>query len=81
MPIRNLFIILGCLIISAICYSEFHKNRYSDTIAEAMTIIETQALKKLTRRELFRSAMKGMVAQIDEHSAFIDGKEVSDFRE
>ncbi len=81
MPIRNLFIILGCLVISAICYSEFHKNRYSDTIAEAMSIIETQALKKLTRRELFRSAMKGMVAQIDEHSAFIDGKEVSDFRE
>lgn len=47
-----------------------------------MTIIETQALKKLSRRELFRAAMKGMVAQIDEHSAFIDGKEnVSEFRE
>ena len=82
MPTRNIFIILGCLVVSLVCYSEYHKNRYSDTIAEAMTIIETQALKKLSRRELFRAAMKGMVAQIDEHSAFIDGKEdVSEFRE
>lgn len=75
MPTRNIFIIAACLIVSSVCYSEFHKNRYSDTIAEAMTIIEEQALKKLSRRELFRAAMKGMVAQIDEHSAFVDGKE------
>lgn len=82
MPTRNIFIIFGCIIVSLVCYSEYHKNRYSDTIAEAMTIIETQALKKLSRRELFRAAMKGMVAQIDEHSAFIDGQEnVSEFRE
>lgn len=75
MPTRNIFIIAACVIVSSVCYSEFHKNRYSDTIAEAMTIIEEQALKKLSRRELFRAAMKGMVAQIDEHSAFVDGKE------
>ncbi|MEC9094915.1 MAG: S41 family peptidase [Planctomycetota bacterium] len=82
MPTRNIFIILGCLIVSLVCYSEYHKNRYSDTIAEAMTIIETQALKEFSRRELFRAAMRGMVSQIDEHSAFIDGKEkVSEFRE
>lgn len=82
MPTNNIFIIFGCLICSLVCYSEYQKNRYSDTIAEAMTIIETQALKKLSRRELYRAAMQGMVAQIDEHSAFIDGREdVSEFRE
>lgn len=81
MPTRNIFIILACLIVSAICYSEFHKNRYADTVAEAMTIIETQALKELTRRELFRAAMRGMVAQIDEHSAFYDMQETNEFRE
>lgn len=82
MPTRNISIIVACLIISLICYSEFHKNRYSDTIAEAMNIIETQALKKLSRRELFRAAMQGMVAKIDEHSAFYDRQEeVSQFRE
>lgn len=82
MPTRNIFIVIACLIVSLVCYSEFRKNRYSDTIAEAMTIIENQALKELSRRELFRAAMKGMVAQIDEHSAFIDGQEdVSEFRE
>ncbi len=81
MPTRNIFIIAACLIVSSVCYSEFHKNRYSDTIAEAMTIIEEQALKKLSRRELFRAAMKGMVAQIDEHSAFFDGKESTQMQE
>jgi carboxyl-terminal processing protease len=81
MPHRNLVTIFLAAIIGFACYHTAQKNRYASTIGSAMSIIEEQALEPSTRRELFYSAMDGMMNSLDEHSAFIDPDRLPAFEE
>ena len=81
MPYRNLVTIFLTAIVSFACYRTAQKNRYASTIGSAMTIIEEQALQPSTRRDLFYSAMDGMMNSLDEHSAFIDPDRLPELEE
>ena len=81
MPLRNVIIIAVSIVISMACYSAASKNRYANLFAEAMDLVDTQALREVPRKELFNSAMKGMLTQLDEHSMFISGDDYKNFDE
>jgi carboxyl-terminal processing protease len=81
MPLRNVIIIAVSIVISMACYSAASKNRYANLFAEAMDLVDTQALREVPRKELFNSAMKGMLKQLDEHSMFISGDDYKNFDE
>lgn len=80
MPLRNLFIIAITIVASVACYSVAARNRYANIFAEATGVIEDRALQSVDRRELFNSAMQGMVESLDRHSRFLTGDELRDFR-
>lgn len=71
MPLRNLVVIFLSLIISLVCYTTSARNRYANTIAEAIEVVENRALIKLDRRDLFKSAMNGMLIDLDPNSSFV----------
>lgn len=71
MPVRNIFIIALTAVISLACYSAASKNRYANLFAEALDVVDKQALKDIPRRELFNNAVQGMMKNMDEHSMYI----------
>jgi carboxyl-terminal processing protease len=81
MPPRNIIVIFLSLIVTLVCSATARQLKYAATIAEAMDIVESQHLEAVPRRDLFKSAMNGMMRELDEHSAFIDDSDYKRFRE
>lgn len=73
MPLRNFVVIALSAIVCVACYSVATKNRYANLFAEALEVIERDALQDLPREELFTAAIQGMTQQLDEHSMYISG--------
>ncbi len=73
MPLRNLVAIGMCLLVSFVCYSVATKNRYANLFAEALGVVESEALREFPQRQLFDYALEGMMSKLDEHSMYISG--------
>lgn len=71
MPPRNLTIIFFSAILSLICYSKAEKNRYASSVANAMDMVSDYYVDEVDSRALFEDAMSGMVAGLDQYSAYI----------
>jgi len=80
MPLRNLVVILLASVVSFVCYTTAQHNRYASMFVEAMQIIDEEALEETNPHQLWNAAMKGMVRELDEHSAFIDPEEYPEFK-
>jgi carboxyl-terminal processing protease len=63
------------------CHSITAKQRYSNLFAEAIDKIEQFSLQPVTDRQLFESAMKGMVEPLDENSAYLSGDDFLDMEQ
>jgi carboxyl-terminal processing protease len=81
MPPRNLVIAFLVIITSVVCYTHALRNHYASLISEAMHIIDERSLEKVSERELFISAMNGMVGSLDEHSMFMSDLDYSRFND
>ena len=81
MPSRNLLTIVVSMFICYACYSVAVKNRDAATLAEAIDIVEREALYQKTRPELFKAAMKGMLSDLDIHSTYLSGDVFRNFDE
>ena len=81
MPLRNVFLVAASIIFSLACFSVALKNQYASLFAEAMDLVATQSLKEIPRKQLFNSAMNGMLSDLDEHSMFISGDMFKSFDE
>ncbi len=81
MPLRNILIIAITTIFSLTCYLVSAKNRYATRFAEALAIVEENALLPVRQRDLFDAAMTGMMGSLDEHSAYLYEKELVAFEE
>lgn len=73
MPVRNFFFIVVAFLVCYACYSVAVKNRYANLFAEAIDIVENEALHGVPSDQLFKSAMEGMLEGFDRHSRFITG--------
>ena len=72
MPPRNLLLIALTIVVSLACYSVASRNRYANLFAEAIEVIDKESLKRISREDLFVSAMEGMLKDLDEHSMYMD---------
>ncbi len=81
MPSRNLITIIVTLFACYACYSVAVKNRDAATLAEALDIVEREALYERERPELFQAAMKGMLSGLDAHSTYLSGDRYRHFDE
>ncbi len=73
MAIRNLIIVLMSAAVAFACYSITAKQRYSNLFAEALTKIDKFSLQAVSERQLFESAMMGMLSSLDENSTYLTG--------
>ena len=73
MPVRNFFFIVVAFLVCYACYGVAVKNRYANLFAEAIDIVEKEALHGVPSDQLFKSAMEGMLEGFDRHSRFITG--------
>ena len=71
MPLRNFVVIALTAIVALSCYSVASKNRYANLFAEALDVIDREALQAVPQQELFSAAMQGMMKQLDEHSMYL----------
>lgn len=75
MPMRNLSIIFVSAVISMVCYTTTTRNRDAAVIADAIDKIEAKYVEEIDRRDLFESAMRGMVEGLgDPHSIYLAPK-------
>lgn len=81
MSTRNLIVILAAAVFALACHSITTKQRYSNLFAEALTKIGQYSLRPATDRQLFESAMQGMLSGLDENSAYLSGDEYVDMEQ
>lgn len=81
MPPRNLLAILLTIVFSLACYSVSSHNRYANLFAEAMEVVNREALYPVEKEDLFVGAMNGMLKDLDEHSVYISGQNFKSFDE
>jgi carboxyl-terminal processing protease len=81
MPLRNIIIIAIAAIFSLMCHLVAAKNRFAMRFAEALEIVETNALLPVVQPVLFDAAMTGMMSSLDEHSEYLYSKGFVAFEE
>ncbi|MEY3205771.1 MAG: hypothetical protein RLZZ21_2102 [Planctomycetota bacterium] len=79
MPLRNLFVLIGCLVAGVAVWVARHRDLPGNRFNEVLSIISRSALEPVASRELFEAAVEGAVAQLDEHSAYIPRAEQDSF--
>lgn len=78
MPRNNLFLLIVVAILSAVCYQKADSANRSDhaqvveTYYKAMQAIEKEYVQKVDRRQLLEGSLRGMVGELDEHSAYFN---------
>lgn len=81
MPPRNVAILLGTILFSALCYVKTTHHRYAALVAEAMEIVRTESLTEVQPRQLFDHAMAGMVERLDPYSQYVPPGKLQSFQE
>ncbi len=77
----NFTVIVFAAILSVLCYQRANQLRYAATIADAMHQVDEYFVKPVDRRQLFESAMRGMVKELDPYSSYIPPSEFVELQE
>ena len=87
MPRRNFFAIVMVGAVSLFCWQASHGAKPKDEMMElyglfvdAVEQVESHYVRPVNRRELLESALKGMLQNLDPHSAFINTSEWKQFK-
>lgn len=78
---RNLIIIVLATAFSWLCHLQATHNRYGRYLADAYEKIYTRALGPVDSRQLYRSALSGMLDVLDEHSGYVPPEDLARFEE
>jgi carboxyl-terminal processing protease len=63
------------------CHSNTAKQRFSNLFAEAITKVDKFSLQPVSQRQLFESAMKGMLGSLDENSTYLTGDDYQEMEQ
>ncbi|MEZ6117025.1 MAG: S41 family peptidase [Pirellulaceae bacterium] len=81
MPQRNVLAIFIAVLVSVLCYFESGRSRYAAVLADAINTISDNYVEPIEPRELFESAMHGMVDQLDPYSGFMPPVDYTQFNQ
>jgi carboxyl-terminal processing protease len=81
MPRRNLHLLLAVAVVSLVCYLQKERSRYGHALVDVLNQVERRYLEPVEGSTLFEGAVEGMVGRLDEHSAYINPKNVPEFTE
>jgi carboxyl-terminal processing protease len=74
-------ILLLFALFSLVCYARADRQPYARYLSEVFQLIDSQYVEPINHEKLFESAVKGMVDQLDEHTAFISRESLTELRE
>jgi len=80
-PRRNITILIFAIAISWLCYQRASRNRYAQSLADAMNIVETSYINDVEPRVLFEGAMDGMIGKLDPYSGYTSPEEFNQFQQ
>jgi carboxyl-terminal processing protease len=81
MPRRSLQILMLFAMFSLVCYVRADRQPYGRYLSEVFNLIDSHYVEPVNHEKLFESAVKGMVDQLDEHTAFITRESLKELRE
>ena len=81
MPRRNLVLIFASAIISLVCYRTSARNPYGRYFEEVIDQINARYVKDVDQQSLFDAAVRGMMSELDENSAFIGRTDAPEFQQ
>jgi carboxyl-terminal processing protease len=81
MPRRTLWLILAVIVVSLACYERADRNPYGRWLAEALDVIDRNYVEPVDEQKLFEGALGGMVARLDEYSAYLPRSQAPQFQE
>ncbi|OYP33791.1 S41 family peptidase [Rhodopirellula sp. MGV] len=70
MPSRNFNIILFAVVSCWACHVQYRKMRTASIVGEAIDLIERNYVDPIDREYLLKSAILGVVGELDEHSSY-----------
>lgn len=77
----NLSLVIFAIVLSIFCYQRASQLRYAATISDAMNQVDEFFVEPVDRRQLFESAMRGMVRELDPYSSYIPPGEYEELQE
>ena len=80
MPIRNLQILIVTTLVCWGCYVQANRLKYAGKIGNAMELIEQNYVEDVDAEQLYLSAMKGMMSELDQFSEFIPPTKYEEFQ-
>ena len=87
MPRQNLYSIIMVGAVSLLCWQVSQGARPKDEVSEmygvfvdAVEQVQQNYVRPVTRRELMESALKGMLSDLDPHSAYINTSQWKTFK-
>jgi carboxyl-terminal processing protease len=79
MPRRNFYWLLGLTVVSLICAGKV--SRYGRVLSYALEQIDQRALEPVDEQNVFEGAVDGMMARLDDYSAYLSPKTMGQFEE
>ena len=79
MPRRNFYWLLGLTVVSLICAGKV--SRYGRVLSYALEQIDQRALEPVDEQSVFEGAVDGMMARLDDYSAYLSPKTMGQFEE
>jgi carboxyl-terminal processing protease len=79
MPRRNFYWLLGLTVVSLVCAAKV--SRYGRVLSYALDQIDQRALEPVNQQSVFEGAVDGMMARLDDYSAYLSPKTLGDFEE
>jgi len=81
MPRRNLYLLLIVGLVSLVCYHKVQKNRYGQILADVMNEVERRYVEPVSAGELFEGSVRGMLSKLDDYSAYLTPRQMTELEE
>src|SRR5215216_7237187 len=81
MPRQNVYVLIIVAIASAFCYRQAARNRYAQTLTNALNTVSENYIDEVEPRVLFEGAIDGMIDKLDPYSAYTSPEEFNQFQQ
>lgn len=81
MPVRNIQILMLVMFVCVMCCIQAERLKYAGRIGNAMWLVEKKYVDPVDGKDLYVSAMEGMVTHLDENSTFIPPTKFEEFQQ
>jgi carboxyl-terminal processing protease len=80
-PLRNIQILFLVMFVCVACCIQAERLKYAGKIGNAIWLIDQNYVEDVDPKELYLSAMEGLVSKLDQNSAFIPPQQYKEFQE